>query len=99
MQLMVGDGETAGRPRSMQPAAAAAARRDACWMRRALELARAGTPAPNPHVGAVVVNAGRIVGEGHHEHAGGPHAEAVALARAGELARGATLYVTLEPCN
>ena len=72
---------------------------DAAFMRRALALGRRGKPAPNPHVGAVVVRHGHVVGEGHHERAGGPHAELVALERAGELARGATLYVTLEPCN
>lgn len=70
-------------------------------LERALELAergRGGTR-PNPLVGAVVVApGGEIVGEGWHERAGGPHAEVVALARAGEHARGATLYVTLEPC-
>jgi diaminohydroxyphosphoribosylaminopyrimidine deaminase / 5-amino-6-(5-phosphoribosylamino)uracil reductase len=72
---------------------------DATFMQRALSLARQGAPAPNPHVGAVVVRHERVVGEGHHERAGGAHAEVVALERAGELARGATLYVTLEPCN
>ncbi len=54
--------------------------------------------APNPLVGAVVVRDGRVVGEGTHRRYGGPHAEAVALAKAGERARGATVYVTLEPC-
>src|SRR4030095_7466505 len=71
------------------------------WMGRALELAErgAGLTSPNPMVGAVVVAAGRSVGEGFHARAGGAHAEIEALARAGEAARGATLYVTLEPCN
>ncbi|MBX7161565.1 MAG: bifunctional diaminohydroxyphosphoribosylaminopyrimidine deaminase/5-amino-6-(5-phosphoribosylamino)uracil reductase RibD, partial [Acidimicrobiia bacterium] len=71
-------------------------------MRRALELAaRArGDTAPNPMVGAVVVDVdGRVVGEGWHEGAGEPHAEVVALEEARERARGATLYVTLEPCT
>lgn len=69
------------------------------FMGEALALARNGSPAPNPHVGAVLVRGARIVGEGFHERAGAAHAEAVAIARAGGLARGATLYVTLEPCN
>jgi diaminohydroxyphosphoribosylaminopyrimidine deaminase/5-amino-6-(5-phosphoribosylamino)uracil reductase len=67
---------------------------------RALELAergRGGT-APNPVVGALLVRDGAAVGEGWHEHAGGPHAEIVALEAAGEDARGATLFVSLEPC-
>ncbi len=68
-------------------------------MRRALALARRGFTAPNPMVGAVLVKEGRIVGEGYHRRAGMPHAEVEALHRAGELARGATLYVTLEPCS
>lgn len=69
-------------------------------MRRALDLAALGRgrTAPNPPVGAVVVRDGRIVGEGHHRAAGQAHAETVALADAGPLARGATLHVTLEPC-
>ena len=69
-------------------------------MRRALELARQGwgQTAPNPMVGAVVVQDGRIVGEGYHARYGEAHAEPRALAAAGERARGATLYVTLEPC-
>lgn len=67
-------------------------------MRRALGLARRARPSPNPRVGAVVVQHGRIVGQGWHERAGGPHAEVVALTAAGRSTRGATLYVTLEPC-
>ena len=68
---------------------------------RALALAEhgRGTTRPNPVVGAVVVRDGEVVGEGWHERAGGPHAELVALEAAGEAARGATLYVTLEPCS
>ena len=67
---------------------------------RALELAERGrgTTVPNPVVGAVVVRNGQIVGEGWHERKGGPHAEVAALEAAGRLARGATLYVTMEPC-
>jgi diaminohydroxyphosphoribosylaminopyrimidine deaminase/5-amino-6-(5-phosphoribosylamino)uracil reductase len=71
------------------------------FMRRALELARngLGLAAPNPMVGAVVVNGGRVVGEGWHDGPGTPHAEVVALKAAADLARGATLYATLEPCS
>ena len=70
------------------------------WLERALELAERGrgTTHPNPIVGAVVVMDGDVAGEGWHERAGGPHAEVVALEAAGQGARGATLYVTLEPC-
>ncbi len=71
-------------------------------MERALELAERGrgTTQPNPVVGAVVVTpGGTVVGEGWHEHAGGPHAELVALRAAGGRASGATLYATLEPCS
>jgi diaminohydroxyphosphoribosylaminopyrimidine deaminase/5-amino-6-(5-phosphoribosylamino)uracil reductase len=70
-------------------------------LERALELAERGrgTTHPNPVVGAVVVRDGSVVGEGWHERAGGPHAEVVALEAAGERARGATLYVTMEPCT
>ena len=73
---------------------------DVLWMRRALaEAARGlGSVEPNPLVGAAVVREGRLVGIGHHARFGGPHAEVVALGQAGEAARGATLYVTLEPC-
>src|SRR5579885_3111684 len=73
---------------------------DRHWMTRALELAERGRGhvEPNPLVGAVVVRDGRLVGEGWHQRFGGPHAEVNALAAAGDAARGATLYVTLEPC-
>lgn len=69
-------------------------------MRRALDLARQGwgQTAPNPMVGAVLVRDGRVAGEGFHAKYGNAHAESVALAAAGDQARGATLYVTLEPC-
>ena len=71
------------------------------YMALALELAERGraTVAPNPMVGCVVVKDDEIVGEGWHERAGEPHAEVHALRDAGEAAKGATLYVTLEPCN
>ena len=70
-------------------------------LQRALELAERGrgTTHPHPVVGAVVAQGDEIVGEGWHERKGGPHAEVVALRAAGEAARGATLYVTLEPCD
>jgi diaminohydroxyphosphoribosylaminopyrimidine deaminase / 5-amino-6-(5-phosphoribosylamino)uracil reductase len=73
---------------------------DAERLARALELAERGraTAAPNPVVGAVLVRDGEVVGEGWHERPGGPHAEIAALEAAGDRARGATLYVTLEPC-
>lgn len=68
-------------------------------MRRAIALSRRGMPAPNPHVGCVIVRDGEVVGEGYHHYTGDLHAEANALNAAGEAARGATAYVTLEPCN
>ena len=72
---------------------------DKQWMDVALIRAKRGTPAPNPHVGAIVVHNGALVGAGHHERAGDDHAEVLALRVAGERVRDATLYVTLEPCN
>lgn len=70
------------------------------FMHRAIKLARRalGRTAPNPPVGAVLVHDGKVVGEGFHPAAGQPHAEVFALRAAGDLARGADLYVTLEPC-
>lgn len=74
---------------------------DRLFLSRANELARrgVGNTSPNPPVGAVVVADGRVVAEGYHHRAGDAHAEVHALAAAGEQARGATLYVSLEPCN
>jgi diaminohydroxyphosphoribosylaminopyrimidine deaminase/5-amino-6-(5-phosphoribosylamino)uracil reductase len=73
---------------------------DHAMMASALQLAARGleTTTPNPRVGCVIVRDGRVVSEGWHERAGGPHAEAAALLAAGEAARGATVYITLEPC-
>jgi diaminohydroxyphosphoribosylaminopyrimidine deaminase/5-amino-6-(5-phosphoribosylamino)uracil reductase len=73
---------------------------DLRFMAKAIQLARHGlyTTAPNPHVGCLLVKDGKVVGEGSHYQAGGPHAERAALSEAGEQAKGATAYVTLEPC-
>ncbi|MEE2656486.1 MAG: bifunctional diaminohydroxyphosphoribosylaminopyrimidine deaminase/5-amino-6-(5-phosphoribosylamino)uracil reductase RibD [Chloroflexota bacterium] len=70
------------------------------YMQRAIELARntLGSTSPNPAVGAVIVSNGAVVGEGWTQPVGGPHAEVIALERAGKAARGATIYTTLEPC-
>ncbi|MGA9470491.1 MAG: bifunctional diaminohydroxyphosphoribosylaminopyrimidine deaminase/5-amino-6-(5-phosphoribosylamino)uracil reductase RibD, partial [Candidatus Macondimonas sp.] len=70
-------------------------------MARALRLAERGvaTTQPNPRVGCVLVAGGQIVGEGWHMQAGAPHAEVYALQQAGPQARGATAYITLEPCS
>ncbi len=70
------------------------------YMTRALSLAARGKGKtnPNPMVGAVIVNQGRVVGEAYHHQAGKPHAEILALHQAGPRARGGVLYVTLEPC-
>jgi diaminohydroxyphosphoribosylaminopyrimidine deaminase/5-amino-6-(5-phosphoribosylamino)uracil reductase len=70
-------------------------------MARALQLAARGlnTATPNPRVGCVIVRDGLVIGEGWHRRTGEPHAEAIALSAAGEKARGATAYVTLEPCS
>jgi diaminohydroxyphosphoribosylaminopyrimidine deaminase / 5-amino-6-(5-phosphoribosylamino)uracil reductase len=85
-------------PASPEPSLPADAQR---WMGEALAEARngLGRTHPNPCVGAVVVQGQRLLGRGHHVQAGAPHAEAVALAQAGEAARGADLYSTLEPCD
>lgn len=69
------------------------------WMAQAIEIGHQGDPSPNPHVGAVIVKDGQMIATGFHASAGDRHAEIVALEQAGERARGATLYVTLEPCN
>jgi diaminohydroxyphosphoribosylaminopyrimidine deaminase/5-amino-6-(5-phosphoribosylamino)uracil reductase len=75
--------------------------KDESYLRMARRLARKaeGRTSPNPIVGAVLVRGGRIVGTGYHQFAGGDHAEIAALKRAGRKARGATLYITLEPCS
>ena len=74
---------------------------DHAMMRRALDLAERGlfTTTPNPRVGCILTQRDEVVGAGWHERAGGPHAEIIALGQAGARAAGATVYVTLEPCN
>lgn len=74
---------------------------DRRYMARALQLARQGwyTTQPNPRVGCVLVKEGQVIGEGFHLRAGEGHAEVNALAQAGAKAKGATAYVTLEPCS
>ena len=74
---------------------------DSQWMAYALRLAERGlySTSPNPRVGCVLVNGGKVVGSGWHQRAGDAHAEVYALREAGEAARGATAYVTLEPCG
>lgn len=74
---------------------------DPLYMARALYLAELGrySTQPNPRVGCVIVRQGEVIGEGFHHQAGQPHAEIIALAQAGQRARGADVYVTLEPCS
>src|SRR5512135_114936 len=75
--------------------------KDSKYMRQALRLAEKarGRTSPNPMVGALVVKKGKVIATGYHTKAGEPHAEAIALRKAGKAAEGATLYVTLEPCS
>src|SRR5262245_31982669 len=74
---------------------------DVAYMQHALQLARGGSGyvSPNPLVGCVIVKDGQIIGQGYHQRFGGPHAEVYALQEAGSQARGAVLYVNLEPCS
>ncbi|WP_309486227.1 bifunctional diaminohydroxyphosphoribosylaminopyrimidine deaminase/5-amino-6-(5-phosphoribosylamino)uracil reductase RibD [Ancylobacter mangrovi] len=86
--------------RASKPPSADRQNNDECWMNEAIELARdmQGLVWPNPAVGCVIVNDGRIVGRGRTQYGGRPHAERVALNQAAGHAPGSTLYVTLEPC-
>src|SRR3989442_13692862 len=88
------------RPTSIPSSTKAVDRYDIPFMQRALDLACKGTglASPNPMVGAIVVGNGEVLGEGFHQYESRDHAEIVALKSAGERARGATLYVSLEPC-
>jgi diaminohydroxyphosphoribosylaminopyrimidine deaminase / 5-amino-6-(5-phosphoribosylamino)uracil reductase len=76
-------------------------RSDDHFMNLAMQMAlkAKGKTSPNPLVGAIIVKNGKIIGQGYHHKAGGPHAEILALSQAGKRAKGATLYVTLEPCS
>jgi diaminohydroxyphosphoribosylaminopyrimidine deaminase/5-amino-6-(5-phosphoribosylamino)uracil reductase len=94
---MVDDMSRAGGASAEQPALMDA--RAAEWMAQAVDIGHNGDPSPNPHVGCVIVRDGELVGTGFHASAGERHAEIAALEQAGERARGAVLYVTLEPCN
>lgn len=82
------------------PSEANSGEADSRWLAAAARLATRGIPLsrPNPSVGALLVKQGKVIARGWTQPGGRPHAEAVALAAAGEQARGATLYVTLEPC-
>ncbi len=93
--------ETQSDSQQVPPASSPSTPCDRTMMQRCLELARCalGRTTPNPLVGSVIVQDGEIVGEGFHPGAGQPHAEVFALRAAGEKARGATIYVNLEPCN
>src|SRR5271168_3536736 len=88
------------KPTSTRSSISVAREADDAWMLRALTLAARGAALahPNPLVGAVLVENGKVIGEGFHDYDRRDHAEIVALTKAGEKARGATLYVTLEPC-
>jgi diaminohydroxyphosphoribosylaminopyrimidine deaminase/5-amino-6-(5-phosphoribosylamino)uracil reductase len=72
---------------------------DEAMMARAISAGKAGDPSPNPHVGSLVCRGEEVLAQACHQHSGNEHAEVAALREAGEAARGATLYVTLEPCN